>query len=279
MCLVAVMLSVQEFPGLWTRSLMVWPDGRRDVSTQVAWLQGLALFADLRQPAGLFAGLSAAGCRDALTAADCLALSRQQGFAGRFEAREGAYEWVRRIDLQPPQTVRDIGRLFWRGEVLIEEGVEAEYTEHWHRDSVPDQAELAGMWLFDAQRSVSGCVLRVGDWFAYVRGRAPVGDAAPVAGATLSSLVEGAASLQQMQALVDCEISLGKAAGGGAKGWRITRSSLPYRLGTVFFMRRQADRLLLPDLDEAGQPIERIWEITELEGDSSRILDTIPQNF
>jgi hypothetical protein len=278
------MQSAQEFPGLWTRSLMAWPDGRRDVSTRVAWLQGLGLFADLRQPPGLCSALSAAACRNALTPEDCLALSRQQGFAGRFEAREAAYEWVRRIDIQPPQATRDIGRLFWRDEVLIEEGVEAEYTEHWHRDFVPGQAELAGMWLFDAERNVSGCMLRVGDWFAYVRGRTPAGGAAPVAGATLSSLVEGAASLQQMQALVDCEISLGRAAigraaAGGAKGWRITRSSLPYKLGTTFFMRRQADRLLLPDLDDAGQPIERIWEITELEGDSSRVLDTIPQNF
>jgi hypothetical protein len=39
--------------GLWRRSLIIWPDGRRDETTDVAWLQGERASIDLRQPAGL----------------------------------------------------------------------------------------------------------------------------------------------------------------------------------------------------------------------------------
>jgi hypothetical protein len=264
------MLKAADFLGLWTRSLIVWPDGERDESTRVTWLQGLSLFADLRQPPQLFSKLSAASCRDELTAEDCLALSLQQGFSGRFEARNGAYEWVRHIDIQPPRPNRDIGRLFWRDQVLVEEGVESEYTEHWLRDVEALEPASAGLWLHDPVCNVSGCVLRVGGWFAYARGR--IGE---LAAESLSRLVEGAGSLRRMQALVDCEISFGQTM----LDWRISRSSLPYKCQTAFGMRRQADRLVLPDLDEAGQRIERVWEIVELEGDGSMIFDSIPQNF
>ena len=48
------MMPVEKLRGLWTRSLIAWPDGKRDVTTQVAWLQGTGLFADLRQPPARF---------------------------------------------------------------------------------------------------------------------------------------------------------------------------------------------------------------------------------
>ena len=266
----AGMQGVEEFRGLWTRSLIAWPDGRRDVSTQVRWLQGAALFADLRQPAGLEERISGATCRDALTAEDCLALSAQQGFCGRFEDRGGAYEWVRRIDLQPRQAVRDIGRLFWRDGVLVEEGLETAYTEHWHRDEVPRKTACAGLLLREAGRDVFGCLLLVEDRFAYGRGRGVA-----IAGSSLTPLVAGAASLAEMQRLVDCEISFGDVP----QGWRIGRSSLPYRVGLGLSARLKAGRLVMPDADAAGRPVERVWEILEQEGDSSMILDTIPKNF
>jgi hypothetical protein len=261
------MIRADEFRGLWTRSLIAWPDGRRDISTQVAWLQGISLFGDLRQPPGLASCLSTATCRDELTRDDCLALAAQQGFSGKFEARDAAYEWVRRIDYQPPQATRDIGRLFWRNQIMVEEGVESEYTEHWHRDPAVPESPCAGLWLHDAARGGFGCLLRVGDRFAYARGREE-----PIAGGTLAALVQGAESLRQMRALVDCEVSFGKA---GAQGWRIMRSSLPYKVGADLGIRLEREsRLALSDLDEVGQAIERIWDIAEAEGDSPAILDT-----
>src|SRR5262245_47539272 len=44
--------ALEILPGLWIRSLIAWPDGRRDTTTQVFWLQGPGFFADLRQPTG-----------------------------------------------------------------------------------------------------------------------------------------------------------------------------------------------------------------------------------
>ena len=260
------MMRVEEFRGLWTRSLIAWPDGTRDVTTQVAWLQGVGLFADLRQPPDLASRLSGATCRDELTREDCLALAAQLGFSGRFEARDGAYEWVRRLDYQPSQPERDIGRLFWRDEILVEEGVESAYTEHWHLDKAVLDRPVAGLWLRDAAQGVSGCLLRVGGWFAYVRGRHEA-----IARDALDRLVRGADSLQRMQMLVDCEISLGRA---GAEGWRVVRSSLPYKVGTLLSVRPEAEsRVALRDLDETGRAIWRIWEIVEEEGDGSAFLD------
>jgi hypothetical protein len=78
-----------------------------------------------------------------------------------------------------------------------------------------------------------------------------------------------------MQALVDCEISFGQTM----QDWRINRSSLPYKTAMALDIRRQANTLVLADLNASGQRFERVWEIVELEGDSSIIFDTIPQNF
>ncbi len=268
LCILNAMMRANEFRGLWTRSLIAWPDGRRDVSTQVAWLQGISLFADLRQPPDLASRLSTASCCNELTGEDCLALAGQQGFSGKFEARDAAYEWVRRIDYQPQQAARDIGRLFWRDQIMVEEGVETEYTEHWHRDPAVPEAPCAALWLHDEARGVFGCLLRVGDRVAYARGREE-----PIAGSSLAALVQGADSLRRMRALVDCEVSFGKA---DAQGWRITRSSLPYKVGAAFSIRPEREsRLALSDLDEGGQAIERIWDIAEAEGDGSAIFDVI----
>lgn len=272
-----VISVASEFRGLWTRSLLTWPDGRCDIQTQVIWLQSVSLFADLRQPPGLSARLSAASCRNALTAQDCLALSAQQGFAGVFEPRfgvhgAGAHEWVRRIDYQPPQATRDIGRLFWRGEILVEEGVESAYTEHWHRESQILERACAGLWLHDPARGIDGCLLRGGDWFAYARGRDVGLGVMAFADASLAELVAGAGSLQQMQALVDCEISLGRV-----QDWWIARSSLPYKVRVALDAQIKPGVLAVADRDEAGREMERIWEITAEEGDISALLDTIPK--
>ena len=225
----------------------------------------------MRQPPDLAARLSAATCRDELTPKDCLALAAQHGFSGRFEARGSAYEWVRRVDYQPPQPARDIGRLFWRDGIMVEEGVESAYTEHWHRDAMPDTPG-AGLWLRDAAQGVSGCLLRVGDWFAYVRGR---GEA--IAGESLERLVQGADSLRRMQSLVDCEISLGRA---GAQGWKIIRSSLPYKVGTFLAVCPEAEsRLALRDLDETGRAMQRVWEIAEEDGEGSTFFAATPASL
>jgi allophanate hydrolase len=109
----------------------------------------------------------------------------------------------------------------------------------------------------------------VGDWFAYVRGRSEA-----IAGESLERLVQGADSLRRMQRLVDCEVSLGRA---GAQGWKITRSSLPYKVGALLAICPEAEsRLALRDLDETGRVTQRVWEIVEEEADGSIFFEANP---
>ena len=246
-----------SFRGLWTRSIIAWPNGQSDVTTQVNWLQGISLFCDLRQPAGLAQRVSASTCRADLTQEDCFALASQQGFSGHFEPNEAAYEWVRCIDYQPPSAMRDIGRLSWRDDIMVEEGVEANYVEHWHRESIVSDTDCAGLWLYDARSEVFGCLVRVSRRFGYARGRAK-----PLGKTSLADLVAESQSLQQMQELVDCEISLGEVS---ENGWRITRSSLPYKVGAALKVQL-GQQLQVADIDESGDKKTRQWNILKVEG-------------
>jgi hypothetical protein len=234
------MMGVQELGGLWTRSLIAWPDGRLDTATSVAWLQGPSAFADLRQPPHAADAYSGAANLAGLTMGDCMLLARQQGFAGRLVRRAADFEWQRMIDMQPRTAARDIGTLAWQGDVLVEEGVETAYTEHWHRDATP-HGPAAAWFLRGVEDGRLASLIRAGDWFMFARDRA-----VPAPGADLAQAVAGAATLAAAQALVDCEISLGHIT---RHVWRIRRSSLPYRVGAAFSLQ------------------EGRWEITEAEGD------------
>jgi hypothetical protein len=270
-CQSGAMIDVGDLTGLWTRRLIAWPDGKRDETTRVGWLQAAAAYADLRQPAWP-QGRFKATCLDRLTMAECHSLAEQQGFAGVLERRGAAFEWVRIIDFQPPQPARDIGRLFWQDDVLVEEGVEAAYTEHWYRDPAAPRAPSAAVHLRDAEDGRWGCLLRAGDVFMLARDRQ-----APVAGASLAEAVAGAATLRAAQRLVDFEISLGRIEGGI---WRIARSSLPFRVGAEFSSApRGATQLDIAGVRPDGGAASRRWEIAGCWGDTSTLLNVNRQKL
>ena len=266
------MPDISTLTGLWTRSLKAWPDGRRDTTTNVTWLQGVSTFADLRQPpqnAGQFGHVT---CLHDLTMVDCEKLAAQQAFAGTFQARDGNYEWVRSIDFQPPRATPDIGRLYWQDGILVEEGLQGEYIEHWHRGPLLPAQPCAAFTLRDKEDGRWGCLLRTGGMFMYARGRL-----GSPAGATLAQAVAAAASLPAAQALLDFEISFGLIGDGG---WLITRSTLPFRENT--FLRHQlsaGEGLHVADLTPAGAPQTRIWETIGREGDTSILLNGNYESF
>lgn len=101
--------------GVWRRELIAWPDGRRDTTTSVHWLQAGSVFADLRLPQGE---------RDAAIV---------EGFAGHITLDGDVCTWHRRIDYQPPGAPPDVGRLSFDGDLLIEDGVHLPYIEYWRR--------------------------------------------------------------------------------------------------------------------------------------------------
>ena len=249
---------MSDMPGLWRRSLIDRADGSRDVTTQVHWLQGQSLFADLRQPR-LRSELAHVETLRDLSPQDCLQLALQEGFAGRLLFDGDCFEWRRCIDYQPPAAVADAGWLYWESDILVEKGRDVPYIEHWHRDAAvvdrpPCAIVLRGIEQPDA------LLLLVGTVFMFARAR--TAPAAP--GQTLAQCVAGAASAREARALVDCEISLGQV---GRRGCRIRASTLPYRVGRDLGVAVAGSCITTMDTGPRGEALCRRWEVIESEGD------------
>lgn len=248
--------TLAELQGLWTRSLIQWPDGRRDVTTQVHWLQGPSLYIDLRQPAGRpdFGGARTPADLDETQIAW---LATQEGFAGRLRHVDGWFEWHRAIDFQPAGPHADAGSLRHAEDRMIEVGREVPYVEHWHRADVGDGSRSVAVRLVDEERGRAAALVRVGEVFMFALDRQTALPPLP----DLAHCVAAAADRAARLALVDCELAVGRLDGGR---WRLTRSSLPWREGTILAPRAVATGLLT--LDDGTN---RQYSIAELEGDAT----------
>ncbi len=251
--------TVQSLRGLWQRSLIAWPDGSRDVTTSVRWLQGLRTYIDLRQPAPL-PDLSQVRCLDDLSREDCAALAQQEGFAGHFAFDGTWFEWARAIDYQPKPLYSDAGSLWWEDNVLVETGRDVAYVEHWHRDDALPTSVAAAVALIEKDHGTLAYLLRVGPLFMFARDRAII----PPQHQTLSECVAEAPSLDHAIALVDCEISFGSLR---AEGFVITASSLPFRVGDILDPSLAGDDMTTRDRATTGDVVTRHWAITESEGE------------
>ena len=80
---------------------------------------------------------------------------------------------------------------------------------------------------------------------------------------SLRESVASAASLDAARALIDCEISYGAIA----EEWRITASTLPFKVDTSFDFRVFPDTVVTRDQCANGADLERVWDIVESEGD------------
>lgn len=251
------MLEISGLAGLWWRSLIVLPDGSRDTDTEVRWLQGPGLYADLRRPPGRpdFAGVRR--LRD-LAPRHLAWMARQEGFAGRLVRDGDVFEWRRAVDFQPPSGFADAGRLWFEDGILKEAGRDVAYLEHWHRRAVPD-SRGAGVMLRDAANGTAGVLVAVGGRFMLARDRpAPLPPGPP-----LPERIAAAATRAAGQDLVDCEIAIGDVDGDR---WTITASTLPFREGEDLAPRREHGRLTHADRTADGEPFRRAWAIVEAEG-------------
>lgn len=241
--------------GLWRRSLIAWPDGRRDTTTSVDWLQGPTFYVDLRQPP---LPKIAASCLRELTGPEVAALARQEGFAGILLEHDDCFEWTRLIDYQPRALYSDRGTLVHRGEVMIEEGCEIDYTEHWHR-SGGAPPPCAAVRMRDRVSGRQAMLVRSGDLFMIARDRVrPLADLPH-----LTHNVEAAAGLEDAQDLIDCELSFGEVS---RASWTITRSSLPWRVGADLGLRQAEGGLITEDIAPDGAFLCRRWIIFETDG-------------
>jgi hypothetical protein len=252
---------VSGLRGLWRRSMIAWPDGRRDTTTSVCWLQGLRACLDLRQSA-LPAELARVRALDQLSIGQCTWLAQQQGFAGQLSFDGSYFEWSRSIDFQPRAAAADAGSLCWEGDVLVESGRDVAYIEHWHRDDDAPTLPVAAVSLRAADDHSAAAMLRVGTQFMFARDR-PLSAAA---GRTLCQCIAEAAKRQQAQRLVDCEISFGNAL---PAGFLITASTLPWRIGDLLDPRLTGGQLDTMDRAADGGARRRRWQIIDCEGEPS----------
>jgi len=252
----ADLIAIDQLAGLWRRTLLALPDGSEDTTTEVRWLQGPGLYADLRQPANRpsFAGVRR--LRD-LDRRQIDWLARQEGFAGRLVEAGDCVEWLRDIDFQPPSLVADAGRLRFEGGVMVEEGRDVPYLEHWTRPDGPARSSAA-LALRSAEAGEKAMLVVADDRFMFARARP---NALP-RGLRLGDLA-AAASLEAAQDMLDCEIAFGPVGGGA---FTIAASSLPFREGVPLGLRRiDAETIATTDLGPGGEIIERVWRVVARE--------------
>ena len=254
------MPRIAELTSLWRRTLIAWPDGRRDTTTAVRWLQGPQLYVDLRQPADRPSFARVHGLRD-LTREQLEWLARQEGFAGELTCDGRYFEWRRDIDFQPPAPLPDSGSLRFEGELMIEEGRDLPYIEHWRREVQP-MDPVGALRLRERESERTAILVRVGTRFMYARARqAPLPQ-----GGRLLERVHAAASIGAAQDFVDCEISFGSI---GAGVWRIEHSSLPFREGammTPLWIGSEPMRVRIEAVAADGGSLLGDWDVERAEG-------------
>lgn len=238
-------VGLADLPGLWRRPLIAWPDGRRDEATEVYWLQGPSLYADVRVPPGR-PDFSGATTLNDLDWPHIRWLATQEGFAGRLTFDGAYFAWQRALDFQPSAATPDAGRLWFADGMMIEEGRYLPYIEHWHRDgAVPDPC--AAVELINAATGQSAILVRAGAWLMLARGRSGV----LPPGGSLQECVD-TVPIEQARKLIDFEISI---AAQSAEGWRIVKSSLPFRESRLLDIAKLA----------------RDWRIVASEGNAAAI--------
>ncbi|WP_439816028.1 hypothetical protein [Zavarzinia sp. CC-PAN008] len=241
--------------GLWRRASIAFPDGSGDTTTLVYWLQGVALFADIRVPPESPA-LGGGGLAS-LDRADLAVLAGFRGFAGRSGVEGDICTWHRPIDWQPDNGTPDIGRLSWQGADLIEDGTLRDYREVWVRETAPGDG-LLSLDLVDPVDGRRGVLVRAADHFIYARGRR----AALPPAEDLAALLAATADLEAARSLFDAEIAWGRIA----DGWRILRSTHPWREGALLAANvGSGDTWQASESAPDGTALTRAWNIVDRE--------------
>ena len=179
------------------------------------WLQGPGLYLDLRQPEGRpdFTGQTSLS---ALAPDTMMWLAAQEGFAGELVEEGGFFEWRRDIDFQPKTIYSDVGRLWIEDDVMVEEGKDIPYIEHWHREPI-GETPLWAARLEDRETGQKGAIARMGALFMIARERY----CETPAGLSLAECVAGATDMGRAQEFLDCESSwsAAKASSAGRAAW------------------------------------------------------------
>ena len=236
-----------ELLGLWRRELITAP-GFRDDTTQVRWLQALDWYIDMRVPADrvVTGAVGFSDCSDAVL----LDLARTTAGAGLFTAADGFCAWSRGIGHNPPGPLPDEARYRVTGDVMIEDGIHAEYQETWRRDE-DSQGPFAAFELVGAGAR-QGLLLVAGSHmmdFISRPGPALQGDSLP----TQVERALAAGQRASAEALLDSRIRYAERDGEG-KDEAEREEHLPY---TIRYLRQVNAR---PDLVRREREEEEKWQ-------------------
>jgi hypothetical protein len=214
--------------GLWFREEFFTPNGYRNTTTKVVWLQTQRYYADLRIPIER-PGIAGATSFEAFSDAELIQLADVQGFAGVQTAANGVCLWRRDSDFHPPRTTPDEARFEIEGDRMAELGIHSEYTEIWRRQ--PDSTDpLAAFRRDDAPYAL---LLIAGDHFLQYEGRNGTLPAAEKLGEIVcADLSAGRRDLAISRLSV--RICYGRIS-GGEQPWQVSMSSLPWLEGTLLF--------------------------------------------
>jgi hypothetical protein len=234
--------------GAWQRDWIRRNGGPPDASVEVRYVQTPSVFGDLRIPGGR-PDVSPAASLAELSDEQLGALAHQNGFAGVTTMDGANATWHHEIDFQPAGGGADIGRIEPAGEgKMLEHGLDDSYVESW---SVLERSD-SGFFAARVKRAgrVDQLLAVAGERFVYARARA----VALPPGESLTALIAKTHPPRDtLIAYLDCEISYGTT-----RGWRIERSTLPWRQGERLAF---ADRIAL---DAEGQPVARAATAEEM---------------
>jgi hypothetical protein len=213
-----------DLVGLWCREVLTAP-GFRDETTRVVWLQTQSWYGDLRVAADR-PSIAAAGDLSAYDDPQLIALARVQGFAGQLRAVDGVCYWRRDMDLQPPSPDPDEGRYSISGDVMIEDGIHADYQEIWRRAA--DSTGPTAAFRRDAADGRAGLLVMAGRFLLAFVARA---DAGPPAGSLADAVTAAlqAGDRSKAEDLLGACVRFCEKEGQGQ--WITTLSSQPWQEG------------------------------------------------
>ncbi|MET1413563.1 hypothetical protein ABVF61_14915 [Roseibium sp. HPY-6] len=255
-------VSDADIRGLWRRAYIKAPardPDFEDHETHVYWFQADGLFADLRIPSRFSNGLPVT-CLAELDPADLMALADAEGFAGRSTVVDSVCTWERVINLQGPETGRDIGRLERTATGLFEFGVDADFVELW-LDQKIDGAEPEGRVL-TCDGGIWGFLISSESRFLFALDRPTRKNLSRPWKEVLAHALKNA-DRDLLADLFQAEYSFGRIVDGSAM---IELSSHPNRVGAVLCdnLHAVSDRFETNHTRFDGEALRRTWTVAEL---------------
>jgi Protein HRI1 len=229
--LIAIKPVPVNYMGVWQRELLETATSK-DNSSLVMWMQTQHHHIDIRIPANR-PQLPKVENLQEYTNEELLQLATQQGFAGITRVTPSTAtssdicQWYREIDFQPPNNVRDIGKMvFTDANTVIETGVDKAYLEVWRR---LENSQEAYSFEFTTGKNRHGLeapayLMRAGKFVAYAKSRQV---ALTESANLLDAIQTSKPQREQLLDWLDMEISFGEMLDD--EHWKIKHSTLPLK--------------------------------------------------